>query len=88
MRTEKVNGKWLLCGVILPKHKIKNGQKWAAASGSGNTVLVVGVRDDWVCYSWKENGKIEYHEKDVFSFQCRYCLVLSTAKIPKKFREE
>lgn len=86
MRTELVGGRWLLCGVILPKQHIKHGQEWAAASGSNSVVKINAVRDDWVGYNWKEKGVVKYHEKDVFSFQCRYCLVLPTAEIPKELK--
>ena len=75
-RIEIVHGRKPLCGVILPKHRIQHGQTWAPASGSNHTVRIIAVRDDWVCYSWQENGRTQYHEKDVFSFQCRYCLVI------------
>lgn len=84
MRTELVNGRWLLCGCILPIEHIKHEQTWAAASGSEHTVQISAVRDGWVCYSWREKGQVRYHEKDSFAFQCRYCLVLPTADIPEE----
>lgn len=85
MRTEKVNENWLLCGVILPKLEIKPGQLWASADGSKHVVKISGVRDDWVGYTW---GQGQYHEKSVFAFQCRYCLILPTSDIPKELINE
>lgn len=82
MRVEKVRERYLLCGVILPKNKIKHGQLWAAADGTDHVVRINGVRDDWVGYNWGGS----YNEKDVFSFQCRYCLVLPTNEIPKDLK--
>jgi hypothetical protein len=84
VRSEYHNGRWILCGHILPKEQIKPGQEWMS---SGNLVVTVSaVRGDWVGYTWKENGKTCYHEKDAFSFQCRYCLVLPSMDIPEELR--
>lgn len=85
MRVELVNGRHLLCGrAILPTSRIKHGQTWAAADGSDHTVFISGVRDNWVCYTWREHDSPKYHEKEAFAFQCRYCLVLPTNEIPKE----
>lgn len=82
MRTEQVNGRWLLCGHILPTDKIEVGQTWAAGSG---TVQVTDVDQfGWVRYCWEERGETRFHEKESFSFQCRYFLVLPSAEIPEK----
>jgi hypothetical protein len=83
VRTELIDGRWLLCGYILAKKDIKHDQVWAAADGSNHTVTISAVRDDWVCYTWSEHGKAKYHEKTAFAFQCRYCLVLPRPDIPK-----
>lgn len=73
MRIEQVNGRYLLCGYILPVDKIKVGQVWAPASGTDREVVVIKVNGDWVTYAGIEQP---VYEKDCFSFQCRYCLVL------------
>ena len=84
MRVETVHGRHLLCGVILPNNQVKHAQTWASADGSNRTVTVSAVRGEWVGYTWKEEGRPKYHEKLIFAFQCRYCLVLPTAEIPKE----
>jgi hypothetical protein len=57
---------------------IEIGSIWYAADGSGHSVKVVakeiGEPQSWIKYSWKEDGKIKEHEKDTWSFQCRYYL--------------
>lgn len=80
MRVEQRNGRYILCGAILPTKFIEPGQLWV--SSGNNLALVSGVRDDWVGYTWKENGRTVYHEKTAFAFQCRYCLVLGGPEIP------
>lgn len=81
MRTEQVNGRWLLCGHILPTDKIEVGQVWAAGSGA---VQVTNVDQfGWVTYTWTERDEVRFHEKESFAFQCRYCLVLPSAEIPE-----
>ena len=85
MRTELTQGRWLLCGVIIPSKSIKHGQLWAAADGVDRTVTISTVHGDWVGYIYNGiNGVNKYHERDVFNFQSRYCLVLPTADIPKE----
>lgn len=86
-RIETVRGRHLLCGGPIPERMIKNGQVWAAASGSGIEVKISAVRDGWVGYTWRENDKAQYHEKDSFSFQCRYCLVLDTPDVPDELAQ-
>lgn len=73
MRVEKVNDRYLLCGVILPDSWIKEGQKWAPADGGNYENTVLSVKNGWVTYA----GDLQpEHTKDCFSFQCRYCLVI------------
>jgi hypothetical protein len=74
MRVEIVNGRKLLCGQILKPDQLAVGQTWAPASGSDRTVKIIGINGEWVRYEWE--GSTVSHEKDAFSFQCRYCLVL------------
>lgn len=84
LRVETVHGRHLLCGGLIDNKHIKHGQAWAPASGGNYTVTISGVRDEWVGYTWLENGVRKYHEKSAFAFQCRYCLVLETSEIPKE----
>ena len=83
MRVEKVNGRYLLCGVILKPDQVKAGQTWAAADGSNHTVTIESG-GAWVDYSWYENGKKRLHTKMSFAFQCRYCLVLDSEELPEE----
>jgi hypothetical protein len=84
VRTEEVNGRWLLCGHILDKSKIEVGQTWAAADGGNYTVQITDVDQfGYVRYCWEERGETRFHEKESFAFQCRYCLVLPSAEIPE-----
>lgn len=55
------------------------GQVWAAASGNGHAVRITstnrygnGTHDVDVAYEWYVDGKRREHDKDSFSFQCRY----------------
>lgn len=82
MRVEFQNGRFILCGVILPKEKIEVGQTWAA----GNSIVQVDEVDQfgWVRYHWFENDELRSNEKESFSFQSRYCLVLPSSQIPKE----
>lgn len=73
-RLEKHYDQWVLCGAILPKELIAPYQAWQGSSG--NIVFIDSVEDEWVNYYWYENGEKVEHSKDVFSFQCRYCLVI------------
>jgi hypothetical protein len=75
MRIEKHKGNLIVCGYIFSSDKIEIGSKWQ--SSSGNVVTVYKVEEDSVFYSWIENGKEKYHCKTCFSFQCRYCLIVS-----------
>lgn len=66
--------------------EIEIGSVWHASDGSGHKVTVVlthtieDMKDslvsenNWVTYSWEENGKIKTHKKSLFSFQVRYYL--------------
>jgi hypothetical protein len=84
MRSEFQNGYWILCGGIIPKRDVKIGQKWFASETS-TPVTVTQITDDneWVTY---ESSIQPSHEKDNFSFQCRYCLVLESAEVPLEYR--
>lgn len=81
MRIETVHGRHLVCGHIFKFEEIEVGQVWASADGSDRTVRVTRTRPgQWVEYEWEVQGQTKSHQKDSFSFQCRYCLVVSEEK--------
>lgn len=75
-RIETQNGYRILCGTILPAHKLGVGQKWLS-TGAKVPVEIVEVTvhngDVWVTY---ESPLQKRHSKMAFAFQCRYCLVV------------
>jgi len=74
MRIE-TSGKYkIVCGHIYPTDELKPGQNWLGSSN--HMVTIDSITDDWVTYSWYEDGVLKTHEKDAFSFQCRYCLIV------------
>ena len=74
MRDEEHFGRKIVCGHMFPVSGIVPGQKWQ--SSSGNIVTVQAVKGDWVEYAWTTGEGHMEHEKDSFSFQCRYCLIV------------
>ena len=84
MRVETVNGRYLLCGGVIPQEDVKPEQVWAPADGSNMTVTVREVEEGFVSYDIHEGDKIRKMVKDNFAFQCRYCLVLDTPEVPDK----
>ena len=64
---------------------LKVGSRWIGSSGHIVTLDKIEVRDvpnsssPWVTVHYssvKENGEVVTHDKDLFSFQCRYCLMI------------
>lgn len=86
MRVELVHNRYLLCGCILDPALVKSGQVWAAADGSNRTVTILHIKSDWVTYSWVVGDAQKQHQKSLFAFQCRYCLVLPTYEIPEELK--
>lgn len=76
MRIENINGKYVLCGHILSPEFILSGQVWTRADGSDSEVIITRVDGREVYYWWIENDHMVIHNKDAFSFQCRYSLVI------------
>lgn len=86
MRIEEHYGRQIVCGGMFPGLEIAKGSRWQ--SSSGHIVTVTEVKEfHWkykdkpqvsidVYYTWMENGETKVHDKDSFSFQCRYCLIL------------
>ena len=77
MQIKVVNNRRLLCGPPLKLEQLAPGQLWAAASGADHSVHIVSIDGELVRYEWKEGTEVRQHEKDAFSFQCRYCLVVA-----------
>lgn len=75
MRVEKHGNYSFVCGHIFPVNELESGQKWCDASGRFH-VTIDKIEDNWVQYSWDENREKKTHQKDSFSFQCRYFLVV------------
>jgi len=69
-----VNGRKLVCGHIYPLNELRVGTRWASADGTNRVVEIRGIDGEWVQYG--EYGNDRTHEKDHFSFQCRYCLIV------------
>jgi hypothetical protein len=74
MRVELHHGNYIVCGHIFPKEALKVGQKWQSSGGHIVEILEINMYDDttWVSYY---NDKMK-HEKDQFSFQCKYCMIV------------
>lgn len=83
MEIKVVNGRKLLVRHMFKVHEIDVGSTWAAADETDSTVEVVGINGDWLTYRHPDGKEFE---KDWFSFQCRYCLVLDHKKEEKKMR--
>jgi hypothetical protein len=79
--TKVTNGYKHIVGHFFKPNEIQVGSRWIGVSGSIVTVEGInlyGSTNPWyeVVYSWFENGEKKTNDKDVFSFQCRYCLVI------------
>jgi hypothetical protein len=83
METKIINGHKAIIRHIFKAEELKVGSRWIGAGG-GKTVVTIeclnqyGSIDPWteVVYSWELNGEKFTHEKDVFIFQSKYCLIL------------
>lgn len=86
MRIENHYGKNIVCGHIFPPEEIEIGSEWQDSTGC--CVKVIAKQEinheyngkinkaTWISYSRHEKGAVKTHEKDSFSFQCRYCLMI------------
>jgi hypothetical protein len=72
MRVEEQFGRKIMCEELLPPEKIVVGSQWQDSSGA---VIKVTEVDEfgWVTYEGKSQP---LNEKDSFSFQCRYSMIL------------
>jgi hypothetical protein len=75
---------------ILPERHVQPGQFWL--SSSGHVVRVTGLDRDMVHYTRREKRgsdprpEEKHWQKDNFSFQCRYALVVPTNELPRGLR--
>ena len=79
--TEIIDGRKAIVRHIFKAHEIEVGSRWISAAGGIVTVEglnLYGSIDPWyeVVYSWERDGEKFTHDKDAFSFQCRYCLIV------------
>ena len=75
MDIRKSHGKNIVCAHIFPVEGIKLGSDWMGSGGE--IVTVIKIKDDWITYTWRGADEVKVrHEKDSFSFQCRYCLIV------------
>lgn len=83
--TEIINGYNAVVRHIFKGEEIKIGQRWIAIGGYIVTIEDVKIyppehENDKpfydIYYSWYENGVKKSNDKDWFSFQCRYCLIV------------
>ena len=79
--TEIIDGRRAIVRHFFKAHEIQVGSRWIGSSGGIVTVEgfnTYGDTDPWieVVYSWELNGEKYTHQKDAFSFQCRYCLIV------------
>lgn len=79
MEIEEHNGYTIVVRHTFPISKILPGQVWQSSGGS-QVVIISTDGKEWVKYSWYEGDKNIEYEKQSFTFQCRYCLVLDEVK--------
>lgn len=83
MRIEEQYGELIVCAHTFPANQIKSGQQWIGSGGARVTIdsIQLAATDaelDWITYHWYESdGEKKSHVKDSFSFQCRYCMIVS-----------
>jgi len=80
-KTKITNGHKHIVHHFFKTHEVQVGSRWIDSSGGIVTVEgfnTYGSTNPWieVVYSWDENGAKRTNDKDVFSFQCRYCLIV------------
>jgi hypothetical protein len=68
------HGNIIVCQHIYPIAEIKIGSRWQESAGSVVTIIEVDYSTDDVYY--RASGSDYLHSKDVFAFQCRYCLIV------------
>lgn len=72
METEIINGRSCIVRHTFPLEELKVGSSWMSSSGS--EVEITKIDGEWVYYFDKNNGI--FYDKDWFSFQCRYYLIV------------
>jgi hypothetical protein len=74
METETIFGHPAIVRHFFSPDEITLGSKWI--SSLGNIVKIELIEGQTIYYSWTENGELKKHNKDSFSFQCRYSLII------------
>lgn len=74
METEVINGRTLVVRHTFPLTELQVGSRWAPADGGDREVEITSINGEWVEYRDEIDGVIR--EKDWFSFQVRYCLIV------------
>lgn len=83
------HGHHFIAGGILPERMMKPGQRWVAADGSNHVVTIFDIREGCVAYKFRDRfDQLTWNEKDNFSFQCRYCLVVDTPELPPELTKD
>lgn len=80
--TEEIKGHKAVVDHFFKESEIEAGSRWISVCGY--IVTVEGINQYGsgidplyeVVYSWEENGEKKTHQKDVFSFQCCYFLIV------------
>lgn len=83
-KTEEIKGHKAVVGHFFKESEIEVSSRWISVCGY--IVTVEGINQYGsgidplyeVVYSWEENGEKKTHQKDVFSFQCRYFLIVES----------
>lgn len=77
-QTDEIKGHKAVVGHFFEASEIEIGSRWIGSSGNIVTVADLIKYNDWykVVYTWVENVEELLNEKDLFSFQCRYFLIV------------
>ena len=74
MRTGMLNNRRIVLGKIFPLEDLEVGSWWAQADGTDRTVQIRAI--DGNCVHYGTYAGDSTYEKDYFSFQTRYCLIV------------
>ena len=84
------NGVKSVIQIILDKREIRPDQRWRDSTGS--PVIVTETQwidgDLFVYYKSEGSGSPIIHDRDSFSFQCRYCLDPNSPSISAELRKQ
>jgi hypothetical protein len=74
METETIFGRRVFVRHFFQPEEMAASSQWISAAG--NIVNIERIESERIYYSWKEDGEMKTHNKDSFSFQCRYSLII------------